>query len=137
MGTRCTATTTKGRPCKGWAVRGTDPPRCAPHGGTVRPHGMPEDRGDADKAGGPNKTEEHIADLDRRIARLRDYIDEQTPDLAPGDLTRLLDTYSKLIERVTRVRGARQQMEGSSHSPLTDAIHRALDRIGKEWGIQL
>ena len=31
--TPCTATTSAGFPCRAWAVRGSDPPRCAPHGG--------------------------------------------------------------------------------------------------------
>lgn len=35
-GQRCTATTKAGTPCKNYAVSYTDPPRCAPHGGTIR-----------------------------------------------------------------------------------------------------
>ncbi len=40
--TRCTATTRGGQPCRGWAVPGTDPPRCAPHGGVAARPGAPE-----------------------------------------------------------------------------------------------
>jgi hypothetical protein len=35
--TRCTATYADDSPCRAWAVRGTDPPRCAPHGGGQAP----------------------------------------------------------------------------------------------------
>ncbi len=39
--TRCTATTRKGQPCRAWAVPGTDPPRCASHGGVSAKPGAP------------------------------------------------------------------------------------------------
>lgn len=42
QGTYCTATTRLGQPCRAWAVLGTDPPRCAPHGGTGAKPGAPE-----------------------------------------------------------------------------------------------
>ena len=38
---RCTATTRKGQPCRAWAVPGTDPPRCAAHGGVASKPGAP------------------------------------------------------------------------------------------------
>jgi hypothetical protein len=38
---RCTATCADGSPCRAWAVHGTDPPRCAPHGGGKAPVGAP------------------------------------------------------------------------------------------------
>ncbi|MDF1515787.1 MAG: hypothetical protein P1S60_18415 [Anaerolineae bacterium] len=37
----CTATTRTGQPCRAWAVPGTDPPRCAPHGGAGAKPGAP------------------------------------------------------------------------------------------------
>ncbi len=33
--TRCTAVTANGTPCKAWAIRGSVPPRCAPHSGVT------------------------------------------------------------------------------------------------------
>ena len=78
-----------------------------------------------------------IDDLDRRIARLGAYIDNNAADLDPLDLVRLLDLHSKMIGRVTRVRRARQSMEGDQNSALTASIGRALDKIGKEWNIDL
>lgn len=49
--TRCTATTTRGQPCKRWAVRGSDPPRCAAHGGAAR-------KGDAAPGSGRRGTDD-------------------------------------------------------------------------------
>jgi hypothetical protein len=40
--TCCTATCADGSSCRAWAVRGTDPPRCAAHGGGERPVGPPK-----------------------------------------------------------------------------------------------
>ena len=37
----CTATTLRGYPCRSWAVQGTDPPRCASHGGVSSRPGAP------------------------------------------------------------------------------------------------
>lgn len=38
---RCTAVRADGEPCRAWAVRGSDPPRCGVHGGTNAPIGAP------------------------------------------------------------------------------------------------
>ena len=39
--TPCTATTRQDQPCRAWALPGTDPPRCAPHGGASAKPGAP------------------------------------------------------------------------------------------------
>ena len=39
---RCTSTTRHGQPCRSWAVPGTDPPRCASHGGVSAKLGAPK-----------------------------------------------------------------------------------------------
>ena len=56
--TPCTATTSAGFPCRAWAVRGSDPPRCAPHrrspsggGGGRWRIGAPDDNTNALKHG--------------------------------------------------------------------------------------
>ena len=48
---RCTAVRADGEPCRAWAVRGTDPPRCAAHGGTDSPIGAPRGNTNALKHG--------------------------------------------------------------------------------------
>jgi hypothetical protein len=140
--TRCTATTAKGLPCKGWAVEGTDPPRCSSHGGSRSRPGAPEGNANAAKHGAyaaahPTSIGEQIDDLDQRIARLGKYIDDHADQLAPRDYLALLDLHSKMIGRVTRVRKARQQMGGGVDQALTCAISEALDAISEEWGIEL
>ena len=41
MNQRCTARTDQGLPCRNWAVRGSNPPRCGSHNGGRRPPGAP------------------------------------------------------------------------------------------------
>ena len=36
--TKCTATTAKDKPCKSWAIKDSDPPRCASHAGRTGAH---------------------------------------------------------------------------------------------------
>ena len=47
----CLSPTAKGRPCRAWAVRGSDPPRCAAHGGAA--HGGAAHRGAAHRGAAP------------------------------------------------------------------------------------
>jgi hypothetical protein len=150
VSTRCTATTAAQQPCRAWAVQGSDPPLCAAHGGRGKRPGAPNGNANAvthgayahlparqaagESGGG---IESQIDDLDRRIARLGQYIDEHAADLDPVDLVRLLDLHSKMIGRVTRVRQAQQTLTGDQNAALTAAMNRALDRIGKELKIDL
>jgi hypothetical protein len=78
-----------------------------------------------------------IEDLDRRIQELGAYIDQQRDDLGTGDWLKLLDLHSTLIGRVTRVRQTRQRLGGGDGTALSAAIHKALDAISKQWGIEL
>jgi hypothetical protein len=48
---RCTATCADGSPCRAWAVHGSDPPRCAPHGGGKASVGAPAGNQNALKHG--------------------------------------------------------------------------------------
>jgi hypothetical protein len=41
MSQRCSAKRRDGQPCNAWAVRGSDPPLCAAHGGTDARIGAP------------------------------------------------------------------------------------------------
>lgn len=146
--TRCTATTTRGQPCKRWAVRGSDPPRCAAHGGAGRegdgragppPEGPEALPGLAALPGleAPPGLEAQIEDLDRRIADLGAYIDEHQAELDPVDLVRLLNLHSTMVGRVSRVRAIRRQMTGGDDTELNRAMDRARDDVSKDLGVEL
>lgn len=157
---RCTATTARGQPCKRWAVRGSDPPRCAAHGGAAREGDAapaaersgpppPERPGvppapkappgleDLPGLGAPPGLEAQIEDLDRRIADLGAYIDQRQAELDPGDLIRLLNLHSTMVGRVSRVRAIWQQMTGGDDMEVTRAIDQARDAVSRELGVEL
>ena len=153
MAERCTGITAAGRPCRAWAVRGTHPPRCSAHGGRRvegaaaavsqetgegrRDAGGPEGRQDA---GGPERADSEesaalraqIVDLDARIACLGRTIDAQWEVLDVRPLCLLLDLYSKMLARVTRMRRARQALGGTAREIEAATMH-VLDELEQEW----
>lgn len=143
MGTRCRATKGDGMPCRAWAVQGTDPPRCAAHGGAPTPPGAPAGNNNAQTHGAYTSAQvsadltARIDDLDRRIRQLSDYIDHHLADLAPEDFTRLAALQGQLSSRLGRLMRDRIQIDGQGGDELTEAINKALDELSQEWDIEL
>jgi hypothetical protein len=110
--TRCTATCADGSSCRAWAVRGTDPPRCAAHGGGERPVGPPKGnqnarthgfyaaRADVPAEGWTIDT--LIADLSARHDGLSRYVGRLLADDHSDheELARLLALYGKSASRL-------------------------------------
>jgi hypothetical protein len=146
MPTRCTATTAAGRACRAWAVRGSDPPRCRVHREGTKDEGRTTDGALSadelatdDLSTGDLSTDDlsaQIDDLDARIARLGAYVDARREELEVGDLVRLLDLHSRMLERVTRMRQVQNALEGKK-SVLVEAIHRVLDKLSEREGVPL
>jgi hypothetical protein len=129
---RCTAMTAIGTPCKAWAVRGSDPPRCAAHGGGQAAP-PPDKVGEA----GSLSLDAAIADLYRRLGQLSAYIDDRLADLEPGLYARLASLQGQLTSRLGRLLRDRQQLQGDAADQLIQAVHQALDDISTEWGVEL
>jgi hypothetical protein len=153
---RCTATTRTGRPCRAWAVKGTDPPRCASHrrspsgdGGTGNRIGAPPGNTNAQTHGAytqPPDTsvdlDARIADLNRRIEQLSTYIDHATIGPNDGDIdvdqyARLLSLHGQLTSRLGRLLRDKQQISPEDDSLLQQAINNALDQASEILGVQL
>ena len=146
---RCTATTRAGRPCRAWAVKGTDPPRCASHGGTANKIGAPPGNTNAQTHGAftqPPDTsvdlDARIADLNRRIEQLSAYIDHVTVGSEDGDIdvdqyARLLSLHGQLTSRLGRLLRDKQQISPEDDSLLQQAINQALDQASEILGVQL
>jgi len=134
---RCTATTVKGAPCRAWAVRGSDPPRCRVHllrsvEGTKCVE-MPEnDAVDLTR---------HIVDLAdqvRDLARLiRDAQVVEGEPLSLAEYRRLLALHGALCSRLSRMLRDRQQLQGDDQTELDAAIQDALDLAGEILGVDL
>ena len=140
---KCTARTASGKACKAWAIRGSDPPLCAPHTGLAGAppgntnavtHGYyrkriePEEL-DAlyDSAGQIDITQEIIL-LRVLTHRLASYLND--PDLP----LEKVKSIAPLIVSTSRALGYLQRQAPDPHAFDWDA---ALDELGKEWGWEL
>lgn len=110
----CTATCADGSPCRAWAVRGSDPPRCSPHGGGRRPVGAPKGNQNARSHGFFARTkltppgrsralqrkDNAIADLCIRHLRLIRHIEEHKAHLHVSKLALLFRLYRANLEKL-------------------------------------
>ena len=149
---RCTARTAHGRPCRAWAVRGSEPARCCVHGGSRRP--VPRSRTGADaavKAERPDATgfydddpqavsiNHAIAGLVDKMRRLDQIIDAYERETEGGDgfLIRLLGLYLQASTRLGRMLRDRHTLLGEGAGELASALNQVLDELGAEWGVDL
>ena len=157
----CTALTSSGRPCRAWAVGGSDPPRCVAHGGAEEranraaspraappPAVPPTPHQEVERARfyarDPEAVsiEQTIAGLVDKLARLDDIIAKyQEARSEPGEpdpyLVRLFSLYTQASSRLARLLEARQAMRGELDDEITRAIAQALGEVGPELGVDL
>jgi len=114
---RCTATSAAGSPCRAWAVRGSDPPRCAPHGGGASPVGAPPGNQNARthgfyaRVGGTPFPRDQTAEcpddailqLCATHIRIARHIERHKHELSVPDLAALCGVYSRNLSRLTRL----------------------------------
>ena len=139
---RCTATTAKQRPCKAWAVSGTDPSRCAAHGGAGAPPGAPSGNNNATTHSAyasnqaPADLPAAITALETRIHSLALYIDGRQK-LSIDDLVTLVSLQGELTSRLGRLLKIWSDLNEDDAGDLTTAINQALDLIGDAWSLDL
>jgi hypothetical protein len=142
----CGALTKTGRPCRAWAVRGSDPPRCAPHGGSKRPAGAPPGNTNAQIHGFYAASAEEITidqaiqGLVDKMRRLDDLIAAFDSKGAGGNgeyLIRLLELYAQASSRLSRMLRDQRALSGAASDSLAGAVALVLDEIGTELGIDL
>jgi len=148
MATRCTATTNRGTDCKAWAVRNSDPPRCAAHGGG-QPIGAPTGNDNARTHGfyahGPTSTparelssiEDIIADLANKQAHLSAYIDAYIGDMEIEDLKGLLALHAQTASRLGKLLRDKRALSGDAADGISGALAQALAELGTELGADL
>lgn len=142
---RCTATTRSGRPCKAWAVRGSNPPRCAAHNGGSAPVGAPPNNQNAKKHGfyaqpndPPRTIDEIITDLAAKQAALSDYIDSLlTEDSDLDDIARLLKIHGMNASRLGRLLRDKRALSGEAADGIAGAVAQALDELSTELNVDL
>lgn len=142
--TKCRATTAAGKPCNAWAVRRSNPPRCAPHGGGARPVGAPKRNRNALKHGmfvptdpPPRNIDEIFADLATKQAALSGYIDAELHTLTVDGLVNLLRIHGQNASRLGRLLRDKRALSGEAADGISAAISQALDELSTELGIDL
>jgi hypothetical protein len=148
MGRRCEATRADGTPCRAWAVRGSDPPQCAAHGGTRARIGAPPGNQNALKHGfyvrraceerlddtSPDEwtIDTIILDLCIKQARLSRYIEVHMEDLRADQLARFLQVHGQNASRLGRLLRDCRALGGDTTDGIYNAIAQALDEIHSE-----
>ena len=148
---RCSASRADGSPCRAWAVHGTAPPRCAPHGGGSASVGAPTGNQNALKHGFyvPRACEERLQDIPPdqwsidtiildvciKQARLSRYIELNRADLSAKQLARFLQLHGRNASRLGRLLRDRRALCGDAADGISAAIAQALDELHDELGI--
>jgi hypothetical protein len=141
--TRCTATTASGKPCKAWAIRDSDPPRCAPHAGLAKAQ---KGNQNAVKHGYYRQSissaellslfdEAGSVELDQEAVLLRVFIHRLINYLEDPELPyeQFKSAGSLLISAIRALTYLKKQLP-DSHTVDWDA---ALDELAKEWDWEL
>ena len=126
---RCTALTAAGRPCQAWAVRGTDPPRCAAHGGIE-----PSDEDAYDPRAAREALEQEIYAVRRLLWMLLDHLDED-PELGLQELTLIAPMMLDTTRTVAQLLRDQRALSGETAEGISGAIGQALDELAVEWGL--
>lgn len=128
--------------CRAWAMRGSDPPRCAGHRLDGGPRvGAPvgnENRlthGWYQKPVGPVVTiEDAVQNLGEQLARSTEILG-QTED--PELFLRIFNLHAQALSRQGRLLRDQRALSGKTANGLLDAIAAAIDEISTEFNIPL
>ncbi len=133
---RCSGVTAAGKPCRAWAIRGTD--KCSAHSDKV---GAPKGNKNAQKHGAYaqpvqpiTSIEDAVADVQRRLTQIGGYIDESEDR---EEALRALGLYGQMVSRYGRLLRDQRALSGESADSLMEVIGKALDEISTELGIKL
>lgn len=141
---KCPAPKKDGSPCKAWAVRTSDPPRCAPHGGGKARVGAPGGNDNATTHGvyslsatPPTNLDTRIKDLDARVCELSEFIDGLDKTTALGDRLALFDLHGRLTSRLGRLMKDRQAVTEPDAHGMEAELREALGIASGILGLDL
>lgn len=151
MKRKCTAKTNAGRPCRAWAVRGTEPPRCPAHAGlTAGPSSSRSDAGGSFY--GRQLTTQELTDLvaftsdpslsdeiavSRVMLRRLLTVLQDEEELSVRELTRVASMVFNGSRVVARLLRDERALSGEAADGISGAIGHALDELATEWGLEL
>lgn len=145
---QCTGQTRDGRPCRGLAQHGSEPPRCRHHAAEPRaaPASCPAPSQEAGGAGGFYARDPELVTIGQAIAGLVDKmarLDRVIADLAAEAheadprVVKAIEVYTQSSSRLSRLLRDRRALTGDSGDDIPAAIARALEELGDEWGVDL
>ena len=163
MSQKCTRRTRHGRPCRAWAVHGTDPPTCASHAGLTVGAGAPpgnqnrrthgfyaavQPPGDLDREQLLALARDETLDTEIAVARLalRRVLDlllaAEPADLAAAGLTpyeyaRLAGLAFQGARTVARLFRDKVDLASRPGAGLPAFVAQALDELAGEWDVDL
>jgi hypothetical protein len=151
MSEHCSATKRDGTPCRGRAVRGSEPPLCAAHGGGRVLAGAPEGAQDTLPCGFqvgrptcllqpaviPDDIDSIIHDLAIKQARLSEFINGNLDGLDTDAFLRLLALHAQTASRLGRLLRDRQQLAGAGSDDMSEALTHALDQLAIDLEVEL
>ena len=141
---RCTHITKAGRPCKGWAVRGSDPPACSSHlsaapaepgfyGGTL----TEEELADLVRHAADLTLDEEIACTRIAVRRTLEFLSEGRGSLSESDYLRAAGLVFQGARTIARLMRDQQALLGESADRMKAVFDTALDALSAEWGVEL
>ena len=150
---RCEATTAAGRPCRAWAVRDTEPPRCSAHAGRTTGAGAPDGNQNARTHGFYARTltpaeladlvaatdlttlEDEIAVTRVALRRLLHLLHDE--GASPEDILKVAPLVFKGTGRIARLLRDQRIISGAIVDDSLGAIAGALDLVSDELGVDL
>ncbi len=135
---RCEANRADGKPCNAWALRASEPPRCASHSGLT---GAPAGNRNAEKHGGYSRPvdeilciEDAVEDLQFRLTNLTHFVDE-SEDRA--DMMAALALYGQMISRYGRLLRDKRALSGKSADSILEMIGKTAEELATDldWKI--
>jgi hypothetical protein len=135
---RCSATCANGKPCRAWALRGSEPALCAAHSGKV---GAPPGNKNAQTHGFYSRPARQVESLDDVIQGLQEKLGhllammDETDD--PEQLMRAFALYGQGASRLGRLLRDQQALSGKAADDILDALAKALEAVRTELGVDL
>ena len=151
MGSRCgfvypQGVSKAGQQCRAWAMRGSDPPRCAAHRGDGGSSvGAPRGNKNRKTHGLYATPETKLASIDdvvadalRRQSELSAFIDAQLGlDVGVEELVKLFALHGQYASRIGRLLRDQKILSGDSADQILEAMAQAIDEIEEELGVDL
>ena len=135
-GRRCEARRVDGKRCRAWAVRSSDPPRCASHSGLT---GAPAGNRNAQRHGGYSQPLDEIRnisdaveDLERRLTWIGQYLD--THEVEAEQAFAALNLYGMMMSRYGRLLRDQRALSDEAIDSFLSLVARAIDEVKTQMG---